>query len=114
MGSRFLPRRAMRYAFQVVLTAALALLVVMPAYADDEAKRPAATGDASAPAVDADKLFGAIVKVDTRSVPNARSADTLGTERVSTLTIAPKSLSASTVGAFASPVAVGRFAPSSA
>jgi S1-C subfamily serine protease len=71
----------MRYAFQVVLTAALALLVVMPAYADDEAKRPAATADASAPAVDADKLFGAIVKIDSRSVPDARSADTLGTER---------------------------------
>lgn len=81
MGYRFLPRRAMRYAFQVVLTAALALLVVMPAYADDEAKRPAATADASAPAVDADKLFGAIVKIDSRSVPDARSADTLGTER---------------------------------
>ena len=114
MDHRFLPRAAMRYAFQVMLTLALALLVVMPAYADDEPKRPATTGDANASTPDADKLFGAIVKVDTRSVPNARSADTLGTERLSILTIAPKSLSASTAGALASPVAAGRFASSSA
>jgi serine protease Do len=81
MKHRFLPRRAMHYAFQVALTAALVLFVATPAYADDESKVPAATGDANAPTVDADKLFGAIVKVDTRSVPDARSADTLGTER---------------------------------
>lgn len=80
MEYRFLPRGAIRYAFQVAL-AALALLVAMPAYAGDEPKRPATTAEASAPTLDADKLFGAIVKVDSRSVPDARSADTLGTER---------------------------------
>jgi S1-C subfamily serine protease len=31
--------------------------------------------------IDADKLFGAIVKVSTRSVPGARSSDSLGNER---------------------------------
>jgi S1-C subfamily serine protease len=45
------------------------------------AKVQAPAGDANAATVDAEKLFGAIVKVDTRSVPDARSADTLGNER---------------------------------
>ena len=34
--------------------------------------------------LDADKLFGAIVKVSTRSIPDARSAETLGNEREGT------------------------------
>ena len=34
--------------------------------------------------IDAEKLFGAIVKVPTRSVPDARSADSLGNEREGT------------------------------
>ena len=54
-----------------------------------EAPAPAKTPATEAPApakadegkVDADKLFGAIVKVATRAVPDARSAVTLGTER---------------------------------
>ena len=45
----------------------------------------ATTGEPSAAAAsNADKLFGAIVKVTTRSVPDARSNDSLGDERAGT------------------------------
>jgi S1-C subfamily serine protease len=38
----------------------------------------------SAQKADAEKLFGAIVKVSTRAIPDARSAETLGSEREGT------------------------------
>jgi S1-C subfamily serine protease len=74
-----------------MLGASLALVAPFPVYAADDDSRatPAASSapgnDASpASAVDADKLFGAIVKVSTRSTPEARSSDTLGSEREGT------------------------------
>ena len=45
--------------------------------------RPAAAA-ISPEGIDAEKLFGAIVKVSVHSIPNARSAATLGTEREGT------------------------------
>lgn len=77
----------------LALIAALALPIAVPAYAGDDATpdvQTKAQPDASAPepsaaaATNADKLFGAIVKVTTRSVPDARSNDTLGDEREGT------------------------------
>ena len=38
----------------------------------------------AAPDIDAEKFFSAVVKVRTHAVPNARSADTLGTDREGT------------------------------
>ena len=105
------PIHAGRLAFQLALAAALALLIAYPAYATDNAVADApanaptqadarlgapahADTNAKAPArgtdgnasntIDADKLFGAIVKVSTRSVPDARSADSLGATREGT------------------------------
>ena len=83
-----LPRRPRR-ALQVALTLALALFVAFPAYGADAADPPPATAaqpESNAPSdkIDAEKLFGAIVKVATRSVPGARSADTLGDAREGT------------------------------
>lgn len=84
---RFHPGHTARLALLLALIAALALLIAFPAYAgarDDVGA--AARTDAAAPSktVDADKLFGAIVKVTTHSVPDARSADSLGTAREGT------------------------------
>ena len=83
-----LPRRTWLRALQIAALA-LALLVAFPVYAADAAASP---GDSRSPSgaadtrgpeqkVDAEKLFGAIVKVSTRSVPGARSSDSLGNER---------------------------------
>jgi S1-C subfamily serine protease len=50
----------------------------------DVPRAAADAADAKAPQptpLDADRLFGAVVKVATRAVPDARSADTLGMER---------------------------------
>ena len=67
-------RRALVRTLQFTLTAILALFVVMPAYAAGDEERAAAPpeqGDAAtkqdepAKRIDADKLFGAIVKVST-------------------------------------------------
>ncbi|MGH8850231.1 MAG: S1C family serine protease [Casimicrobiaceae bacterium] len=44
----------------------------------------AADRPAAAPEIDADKFFAAIVKVQARALPDARSAGTLGTEREGT------------------------------
>lgn len=105
------PIHASRFALQLALAAALSLLIAFPAYATGNAVA-GATGDTPAPAdakastsaqpgtnagkpaheadgsaentIDADKLFGAIVKVSTRSVPDARSADSLGSTREGT------------------------------
>ena len=77
-------------AFMPMLAFALLATAALPARADDGAaadlrtKAPAARASADgtdAAAVNADKLFGAIVKVKTRSIPDARSADSLGEER---------------------------------
>jgi len=94
------PTHAGRLALQLVVLAALALLIAFPAYAnhgpnagaDGKAATDARTDGAPAQSadakrsntIDADKLFGAIVKVTTRSVPDARSADSLGTAREGT------------------------------
>jgi S1-C subfamily serine protease len=83
-----LPRRTWLRALQIAALA-LALLVAFPVYAADAAASPgdsrspsgAADTRGSAQKVDAERLFGAIVKVSTRSVPGARSSDSLGNER---------------------------------
>jgi S1-C subfamily serine protease len=76
---------------QIATAAMLVLLVAFPAYASDSAaadviaKAPAQSSeDASSDTIDAEKLLGAIVKVSTRSAPDARSADSLGTAREGT------------------------------
>ena len=88
-----LPRRAIRRALAIALAVLLGLVVAFPAYAADAdapktTPSPAAdAGKATPPAagdIDAEKLFGAIVKVATRAVPGARSSDTLGEEREGT------------------------------
>ena len=77
------------------LLAALALLCAIPAQAEEpaaanaaattEGGREARADDATASdSVAADRLFGAIVKVTTHSVPDARSSDALGDEREGT------------------------------
>src|SRR4029079_11073791 len=87
-------RRTSRRALQIALTILLGLVVAFPAYASDAdaagtASSPAADAAKTTPAagagdIDAEKLFGAIVKVATRATPGARSADSLGEERGST------------------------------
>ncbi len=89
---RFLRRHALERALRVAMAVALTLLVAFPAYAADAAEPPAAAatpprGNADTPSSsrqDAEKLFRAIVKVSTRSVPDAHSAESLGTEREGT------------------------------
>jgi S1-C subfamily serine protease len=93
---RLSSHRALMRVLQIAAAAALALLIALPAYAagDDEgpAAAPAQAPDASTAhdsagqvsRIDADKLFGAIVKVVTRAVPEARSAESLGSEREGT------------------------------
>src|SRR2546428_1047321 len=58
---------------------AVSLVVALPAVAAD---RPAA--DNVQAGIDAEKFFGAIVKVQARALPDARSATTLGAEREGT------------------------------
>ncbi len=86
--------RAMLRAIQATLTTILALFVVFPAYAAGDEKSsavPPAQGNATAKhgveqenRIDADKLFGAIVKVSTRAVADARTSESLGSEREGT------------------------------
>ncbi len=79
----------MRWCALRLATLALGLPFAVAAYAADAADAAATPqaqtrsedAVATAPKVDADKLFGAIVKVSTRSVPGARSAATLGNQR---------------------------------
>jgi S1-C subfamily serine protease len=70
----------------IIALAALCLLIASPAaHAQPKAPKPARAAAAIAPeGIDAEKLFGAIVKVSVHSIPNARSAATLGTEREGT------------------------------
>jgi S1-C subfamily serine protease len=79
-----------RFLFIAVAIVVLALCAprAASAAAEPAEKQEATKGDAgsaksevSGDKIDADKLFGAIVKVATRAVPDARSAATLGTER---------------------------------
>ena len=87
---------------KLALLAALALLIASPAYAgnaattaeqakaqtqaapDAQAESSAQKPDKPTTTIDAGKLFGAIVKVSTRSVPDARSAESLGEMREGT------------------------------
>ena len=70
-----------------LLTVAVTLLIPASASAEDSTAGVAAGSDAataveeSAEVLDASRLFSAIVKVQTRAVPNARSAASLGQER---------------------------------
>ena len=70
----------------IIALAALCLLIASPAaHAQPKAPKPArAAATISPEGIDAEKLFGAIVKVSVHSIPNARSAATLGTEREGT------------------------------
>ncbi|HEX6136174.1 MAG TPA: S1C family serine protease [Casimicrobiaceae bacterium] len=89
MLSRSLSGRVLLRTLRIALTAILASFVAFPAYAADDAKEgvaastpaPPAGDAAAASTIDPEKLFGAIVKVSTRSVPDARSSDSLGKER---------------------------------
>lgn len=78
---------AARRVARVALTVAFAGLTTLPAVAEDDvsgAARAAPTPEsarASSAKLDPDQLFGAIVKVKTHSIPEARSAESLGTER---------------------------------
>jgi len=86
--------RALVHAIPVALAAILALFIAFPAYAAGDEKSSAAPpvqgnatakqGDEQANRIDADKLFGAIVKVSTRAVPEARTTEALGSEREGT------------------------------
>jgi len=77
---------------RIATLAALALPAALPTQAADGAAAPeqlqvppAADDKASAAQnLDAEKLFGAIVKVSTRAIPDARSAAALGNEREGT------------------------------
>ena len=62
------------------IAVALCCMFVPAVYAADRAADTA--GDP--PGIDAEKFFSALVKVRTHAVPNARSADTLGTDREGT------------------------------
>jgi S1-C subfamily serine protease len=64
------------------LTSILGWLLVAYSAASLGAKAPLSGADAGS--VDAKKFFSAIVKVQARALPNARSAATLGTEREGT------------------------------
>ncbi|HEY1460680.1 MAG TPA: S1C family serine protease, partial [Casimicrobiaceae bacterium] len=73
-----------RRIFRACLSCALMLLACAHAHADDP---PAAQ------TTDADALFSAIVRIETRALPDARSAETLGAEREGTgVVIAPDGL----------------------
>ena len=80
-----LPWRKISRALAIALTLLLGLAVAFPAYAADadaaKATPPAADpAKATQPAtgdIDAERLFGAIVKIATRAIPGARSSDSL-------------------------------------
>ncbi len=84
----FMRGDAMQLAWRVLLVAALALLIASPAYAEGDAPHATSTPPPSAKdsgaKLDPDKIFSAIVKVSTESVPDARSAESLGTSRQGT------------------------------
>ena len=85
--SQPLRRRMIGIAAAIALACAATVPVFAadsPATQDTAAQSRAATTITAAQKHDADQLFGAIVKVSTRSIPDARSAETLGNEREGT------------------------------
>lgn len=75
---------ALRSRVSVALLVALAatcLLIAAPAAQAQSASSAGAKGAQAIGTADSEKLFGAIVKVSARAVPNARSSATLGRER---------------------------------
>ena len=58
-----------------------ALLVVALAVFPLVARSADSGSSGASPAIDAEAFFAAIVKIETRALPDARSAATLGTER---------------------------------
>jgi S1-C subfamily serine protease len=70
--------------WRVLLVALLALMIAAPTLAQDDRARAPVKAASSGAKLDPDKIFGAIVKVATESVPDARSADSLGTSRQGT------------------------------
>ena len=87
-----LSQRLRQRVMRSVAALALTLAAVFPVFAADAAAAPDGTPGqpgsddriTASQKLDADKLFGAIVKVSTRSIPEARSAETLGNEREGT------------------------------
>ncbi|HWC45048.1 MAG TPA: S1C family serine protease, partial [Casimicrobiaceae bacterium] len=79
---------ALQLAWRVLLVAALGLPIASPAYAEGDVPHAASTPPPSAKdsgaKLDPDRIFSAIVKVSTESVPHARSAESLGTSRQGT------------------------------
>lgn len=70
----------------IIAVAALCLLIASPAaQAQPKGARPAMAAEGKPPeGIDAEKLFGAIVKVSVHAVPGARSSVTLGNDREGT------------------------------
>lgn len=86
--SSSLARHLRQRMLRVAAIAAMALPAAFPVNASDvgdagKVESPA-NGDEASVTSKADQLFGAIVKVSTRSVPNARSSESLGAEREGT------------------------------
>jgi len=67
----------------IIALAALCLLIASPAaHGQPKSPKPAPAAERKPPeGIDAEKLFGAIVKVSAHAVPGARSSATLGDER---------------------------------
>jgi S1-C subfamily serine protease len=67
----------------IIALAALCLLIASPAaHGQPKATKPARSAEGKPPeGIDAEKLFGAIVKVSVHAIPGARSSATLGDER---------------------------------
>ena len=67
----------------IIALAALCLLIASPAaHGQPKAAKPARSAEGKPPeGIDAEKLFGAIVKVSVHAIPGARSSATLGDER---------------------------------
>jgi S1-C subfamily serine protease len=73
-----------RVALALVVLAALLLVPRSAALAADASPEPDAKSSLERSGFDAERFFGAIVKVQTRAVPDARSSATLGSEREGT------------------------------
>jgi S1-C subfamily serine protease len=86
--ARFARIAAIVGCFAALGAAFLPLYAAPPGHVVDKNGKPqehvATVEPANSDKIDADQLFGAIVKISTRTVPNARSAETLGIEREGT------------------------------
>jgi S1-C subfamily serine protease len=78
------PTRARVLAALAIALAAVFLLIAAPAAHAQRHAKPAAQSPNQAEGIDAEGIFGAIVKVSMRAVPDARSSDALGAEREGT------------------------------